>query len=210
MSLSSMDAVHPDQTKKLSLSSWLPMLLFCISAGLLATLWGYNYSSGNAEEQLPFIFRALDPSFLNNDFFTNTYSLYGPRTFFSEFIAFFARMIPLAAALFLLTLTANIAIAIISAQLSKYFFPHSRFSMYLAAAGVLTLKTFWLGYSNIIYRNFVEPEHLALPLILLGFFLILNRSYIPAALSFGVASLFHALLGLELGWILFGVVALDL
>ncbi|MHB8088016.1 MAG: DUF6798 domain-containing protein [Anaerolineaceae bacterium] len=210
MSLSATDAVHPDQTKKLSLSSWLPLLLFCISAGLLATLWGYNYSSGNAEEQLPFLIRALDPSFLNNDFFTNTYSLYGPRTFFSEFIAFFARMIPLAAALFLLTLTANIAIAFISAQVSKFFFPRSRFSMYLAAAGVLTLKTFWLGYSNIIYRNFLEPEHLALPLILLGFFLILKRSYIPAALSFGVASLFHALLGLELGWILFGVVALDL
>ena len=210
MSLSIRDAVNPDQTKKTTLSTWLPLLLFCISAGLLATLWGYNYSAGNAEEQLPFIFRALDSSFLNNDFFTNTFSLYGPRTFFSEFIAFFARAIPLATTLFLLTLIANIAIAFISARVSQYFFPRSRFSTFLAAAGVLTLKTFWLGYSNIIYRSFLEPEHLAMPLILLGFYLILKRRYIPAALSFGVASLFHALLGLELGWILFGVVVLDL
>jgi hypothetical protein len=209
MSLSSRDAIHPEQTKKQSLSGWLPLLLFCISAGLLATLWGYNYSAGNAEEQLPFIFRALDPTFLNNDFFTNTFDLYGPRTFFSEFIAFFARAMPLAAVLFLLTLASNIAIAFLSAKVSNYFFPRSRFSMYLAAAGVLTLKTFWLGYSNIIYRNFLEPEHLALPFILLGFYLILKRRVIPAALSFGVASLFHALLGLELGWILFGVVVLD-
>jgi hypothetical protein len=209
MSLSSRDATHPEQTKKQSLSGWLPLLLFCISAGLLATLWGYNYSAGNAEEQLPFIFRALDPTFLNNDFFTNTFDLYGPRTFFSEFIAFFARAMPLAAVLFLLTLVSNIAIAFLSAKVSNYFFPRSRFSMYLAAAGVLTLKTFWLGYSNIIYRNFLEPEHLALPFILLGFYLILKRRVIPAALSFGVASLFHALLGLELGWILFGVVVLD-
>lgn len=209
MSLSSRDAIHPEQTKKQSLSGWLPLLLFCISAGLLATLWGYNYSAGNAEEQLPFIFRALDPTFLNNDFFTNTFDLYGPRTFFSEFIAFFARAMPLAAVLFLLTLASNIAIAFLSAKVSNYFFPRSRFSMYLAAAGVLTLKTFWLGYSNIIYRNFLEPEHLALPFILLGFYLILKRRFIPAALSFGVASLFHALLGLELGWILFGVVVLD-
>ncbi len=209
MSLSSRDAIHPEQTKKQSLSGWLPLLLFCISAGLLATLWGYNYSAGNAEEQLPFIFRALDPTFLNNDFFTNTFDLYGPRTFFSEFIAFFARAMPLAAVLFLLTLASNIAIAFLSAKVSNYFFPRSRFSMYLAAAGVLTLKTFWIGYSNIIYRNFLEPEHLALPFILLGFYLILKRRFIPAALSFGVASLFHALLGLELGWILFGVVVLD-
>lgn len=210
MSLSSRDAVNPDYTKKPFLNSWLPLLLFCIAAGLLATLWGYNYSAGNAEEQLPFIFRALDPSFLKNDFFTNTFSLYGPRTFFSEFVAFFARTIPLATVLFLLTLAANIAIAFLSAQISKYFFPHSRFSAFLAAAGVLTLKTFWLGYTNIIYRNFLEPEHLAMPLILLGFYLILKRRYIPASLSFGVAAFFHALLGLELGWILFGVVVLDL
>ncbi|PKO00255.1 MAG: hypothetical protein CVU43_14365 [Chloroflexi bacterium HGW-Chloroflexi-5] len=209
MSLSSRDATHPEQTTKQSLTGWLPLMLFCISAGLLATLWGYNYSAGNAEEQLPFIFRALDPSFLNNDFFTNTFDLYGPRNFFSEFIAFFARAMPLAAVLFLLTLASNIAIAFLSAKVSNYFFPRSRFSMYLAAAGVLTLKTFWLGYSNIIYRNFLEPEHLALPFILLSFYLILKRRYIPAALSFGVASLFHALLGLELGWILFGVVVLD-
>jgi hypothetical protein len=209
MSLSSRDAIHPEQTKKQSLSGWLPLLLFCISAGLLATLWGYNYSAGNAEEQLPFIFRALDPTFLNNDFFTNTFDLYGPRTFFSEFIAFFAKTMPLAAVLFLLALASNIAIAFLSAKVSNYFFPRSRFSMYLAAAGVLTLKTFWLGYSNIIYRNFLEPEHLALPFILLGFYLILKRRIIPAALSFGIASLFHALLGLELGWILFGVVVLD-
>ncbi len=210
MSLSARDAVNPEQKNQGKFPAWLPLLLFCISAGLFATLWGYNYSSGNAEEQLPFIFRALDPSFLKNDFFTNTFSLYGPRTFFSEFVAFFARLIPLATVLFLLTLTANIAIAFLSAQVSRYFFPRSRFSAFLAAAGVLTLKTFWLGYSNIIYRSFLEPEHLAMPLILLGFFLILKRRYIPAALSFGIASFFHALLGLELGWILFGVAVLDL
>lgn len=210
MSLSSRDTVNPEQTTKTTLTAWLPLLLFCIAAGLLATLWGYNYSAGNAEEQLPFIYRALDSSFLTNDFFTNTFSLYGPRTFFSEFIAFFARLIPLATTLFLLTLIANITIAFISARVSQYFFPRSRFSVFLAAAGILTLKTFWLGYSNIIYRNFLEPEHLAMPLILLGFYLILKRRYIPAALSFGVASFFHALLGLELGWILFSVVVLDL
>lgn len=210
MNLSSRDVVNPDQTKKQTQPAWLPLLLFCISASLLATLWGYNYSSGNAEEQLPFIFRALDSSFLTNDFFTNTYNLYGPRTFFSEFIAFFARLIPLATTLFFLTLIANIAIAFISTRVSQYFFPRSRFSAFLAAAGVLTLKTFWLGYSNIIYRSFLEPEHLAMPLILLGFYLILKHKYISAALSFGIASLFHALLGLELGWILFGVVVLNL
>ncbi|PKN98350.1 MAG: hypothetical protein CVU42_12520 [Chloroflexi bacterium HGW-Chloroflexi-4] len=211
MSLSTRDDDIQTQTHTKSRSaSWLPLLLFCISAGLLATLWGYNYSSGNAEEQLPFIYRALDPTYLSNDFFTNTFSLYGPRTFFSGFIAFFARFMPLTALLFLLTLIANVAIAFVSARVSNFLFPRSRFSAFLAAVGVLTLKTFWLGYSNIVYRIFLEPEHLALPFILLGFLLILKRSYIPASISFGIASLFHALLGLELGWILFGVVLLEL
>ena len=187
----------------------MPLLLFCVAAGLLATLWGYNYSAGNAEEQLPFIYRALDPGYLANDFFTNTYTLYGPRTIFSEFIAFFSRLAPLAVVLFLMTLVSNIAISFLSALISQYFFPKSRFSLYLAAAGILTLKTFWLGYSNILFRNFLEPEHLAMPLLLLGFLLILKRRYIPAALSFGLAAVFHALLGLETGWILFGVALVD-
>lgn len=202
-------AIDENKQSKNPLLKWMPLLLFCTAAGLLATLWGYNYTDGNAEEQLPFIFRAMDQSFLARDFFTNTYSIYGPRTIFSEFVGFFASFIPLTVVLFLLTLLANIAIAVISALISGYFFPDSKFSMFLAAAGVLTLKTFWLGYSNIIFRNFLEPEHLAMPLLLLGFWLILKRKFVFAAFSFGVAALFHALLGLELGWILIGLSLLE-
>ncbi len=202
-------AIIENKRSKNPLLKWMPLLLFCIAAGLLATLWGYDYTDGNAEEQLPFIFRAMDDTYLARDFFTNTFSLYGPRTIFSEFVAFFAGIIPLASVLFLLTFTANVAIAFISSLISGCFFPDSKFSMFLSAAGVLTLKTFWLGYTNIIYRNYLEPEHLAMPLLLLGFLLLLKRKYIFAALSFGVAALFHALLGLEIGWILIGLCLLE-
>ena len=188
---------------------WVPLLLFCVAAALLATLWGYNYSAGNAEEQLPFIFRALDPGFLANDFFTNTFNDYGPRTIFTEFVAFIAGLIPLTTTLFLLTFAANIAIAYLSGLVAQILFPDSRFSHFLAAAGVLTLKTFWLGYSNVLYRNFIEPEHLAMPFLLLGFYLILKRKPVYSALCFGVAALFHALLGLEFGWILLGLVLIE-
>ncbi|KAF0111642.1 MAG: hypothetical protein FD147_823 [Chloroflexi bacterium] len=183
---------------------WLPILLFCITAGLLATLWGYNYSAGNAEEQLPFIYRALDPAYLARDFFTNTFAQFGPRTIFSEFIALFARFFSLSAVLFSFTLISNIAIAFISSLTAKYFFSRSIFSIYLTAAAVLTIKTFWLGYSNIIYRTFLEPAHLAMPFLLLGFYLILQKKYVIAAVSFGIAALFHPLLGLETGWLLLG------
>lgn len=204
-----MNEVHLDAHDRkalgfLQIPLWLKLLIFCLAAGLLATLWGYDYSAGNAEEQLPFILRALDPAYLANDFFTNTYSQYGPRIFFSEFVAFFAGIVSLESALFFLTLSANVAIAFLSGLIADFFFPKSRFSVFLAAAGVLSIKTFWLGYSNIIYRNFLEPEHLAMPLILLGCFFILKKKLVLASILFGVASLFHTLLGLELGWILFG------
>jgi hypothetical protein len=203
------EILNPENTTKKKQNRWLPLLLFCIAAGLLATLWGYNYTAGNAEEQLPFIFRAMDHSYLARDFFTNTFLQYGPRTIFSEFVAFFARSIPLTAVLFLLTFIANVSIAYLSSTISSYFFPESKFSAFLAAAGVLTLKTFWLGYSNIVYRNFLEPEHLAMPLLLLGFWFILKRKYVFAAFAFGIAALFHALLGLEVGWILLGLLLVD-
>ncbi|MCX6054051.1 MAG: hypothetical protein NTZ74_03885 [Chloroflexi bacterium] len=188
--------------------NWPLVLFFCFTAGLAATLWGYNYSAGNAEEQLPFIFRALDPTYLAKDFFTNTAELFGPRTLFSEFIAFFARSFPLSTVLFSFTLIANISIAYLSSLTSRFFFPHSNFGALLSAAGVLTLKTFWLGYSNIVFRTFLEPEHLALPFLLLGFYLILKSKPIPASLSFGVAALFHLLMGLETGWLMLGASSL--
>ena len=178
---------------------WLFLLLFSTGAALLATLWGYNYSAGNAEEQLPFLLRALDPSFLVNDFFTNTFEQFGPRTFYTNFVAFFANKIPLTITLFVLTLAANTAIAFLSGLVSRHFFTRSRFSHFLAAAGVLTLKTFWLGYSNVLYRNFLEPEHLAMPFILLGVYLVLKRKPFVAALAFGVSAFFHALL-----WLVYG------
>ncbi len=188
---------------------WLFLLLFSTGAALLATLWGYNYSAGNAEEQLPFLLRALDPSFLVNDFFTNTFEQFGPRTFYTNFVAFFANKIPLTITLFVLTLAANTAIAFLSGLVSRHFFTRSRFSHFLAAAGVLTLKTFWLGYSNVLYRNFLEPEHLAMPFILLGVYLVLKRKPFVAALAFGVSAFFHALLGLEYGWIILGLVFVE-
>lgn len=188
--------------------SFLPLFLFCLFAGLIATLWGYSYSSGNAEEQLSFIFRAMDPAYLTNDFFTNTFSLYGPRTLYSEFIAFFTGFLPLTAVLFSLTLLSNIAIAFFSSLTAQYFFARSKFSAFLAAAGVLTIKTFWMGYSNILYRTFLEPAHLAMPFLLLGFTLILHKRYIISVLAFGVAALFHPLLGLETSWLLLGISAL--
>lgn len=197
------------QTLKPAKRGWLPLLVFCVSAGVLATLWGYNYNSGNAEEQLPFILRAINPDFLTNDFFTNTFNQFGPRTIYSEFIAVLTRVAPLPAILFALTLAGNIAIAFLSSLICKHFFPDAALSPFFAAAGVLTLKTFWLGYSNILYRNFLEPEHLAMPFILLGFFWILKKKFILSALAFGVASLFHALLGLEIGWILIAVTTLE-
>lgn len=186
-------------------SDWFLLLLFSTGAALLATLWGYNYSAGNAEEQLPFLLRALDPSFLGNDFFTNTFDQYGPRTFFTHFVAFFASQIPLTITLFVLTLAANIALAFLSGLVSRLFFARSRFSHFLSAAGVLTLKTFWLGYSNVLYRNFLEPEHLAMPFILLGVYLVLKRKPLFAAIAFGISAFFHALLGLEYGWIILGL-----
>ncbi len=187
----------------------LPLLVFCLAAGLLASLWGYNYTLGNAVEQLPFIYRAIDPSFLANDFFTNTFSQYGPRTVFSEFVAFFTRFMPLTVVLFSLTFLANTAIASLSGLIAGHFFKESRFSAFLAAAAVLSLKTFWIGYSNILYRNFLEPEHLAMPLVLLGFYWILKQKYPLAGLAFGLGSLFHLLVGLEFGWILLGAATFE-
>lgn len=149
--------------------------------------------------------RAGNPAYLTNDFFTNASQDYGPRTFFADSVAFFARLAPLSTVYLLLTIIANIAIAAITALAARDLFKGSDLAGLLSAVAVMTLKTFWLGYSNIIYDYFLEPAHLAMPFVLVAIWAGLRRKPILMAIMVGIAALVHPLMGLETGAIMLGV-----
>ena len=182
-----------------SSSDKLQLILFAFFSSVLATTFGYGFGIGNQPEQLPIVMRAMDPTFLTGDAFVNSSTLYGPRYLFAHFTAGLALMIGLPAAFYLLTLLGNFFIAIVTGYTALTLFENKKFAALFAIIAVLCGKTFWLGYSNIIYRTFLEPMHLAMPLALAGFLAMLKNRPQWAMLACGLAAVFHPLFGLECG-----------
>ena len=210
----------PNPEHKPALSLWT-VVLFSVLIGLMATLWGYRYGDGNQIEQLPIVMRAINPAYLTNDFFTNATQDFGPRALFADFVAWLARSVTalhgqnpatqgqsaLPGVYLGLTILANAAIAFITARFGRDLFDGSDMAGLVSAAAVMTLKSFWLGYSNIIYDYFLEPAHLAMPFILLSIWAGLRQRPAACILAAGVATLMHPLMGLETGALMLGVMA---
>ena len=154
-------------TRRPALSIWI-VLFYAILIGSMATIWGYRYGDGNQIEQLPIVMRAIDPSFLINDFFTNATQAFGPRTFFAAFVAFITRLVSephglltpatfqvaLPAVYLGLTVLGNIGIAFVTARVGRDLFDGSDLAGLISAAAVMTLKTFWVSAPSTLVSAF--------------------------------------------------------
>lgn len=85
-------------------------VLFLALLGLMATVLGYRFGFGNQIEQLPLVMRALDASYLTNDFYVESASGFGPRFYYVHLVAGLARVAPLPVVFFGLTLVVNLAL----------------------------------------------------------------------------------------------------
>ena len=185
------------------------LILFCSLVGLVTSVWGYSYVGGNQVEQLPLVMRAVDPNFISNDFFVNSFDRTSPRYFFAGLLALLERVIPLPAVYLLLTIVCNSLTALVTALFAYDLFDGSDGAALFTALAVMVAKTFWLGYSNVIYRTPLEPSLMVMPLLLLAIWAGLRQRPLVCAAAAGVAALFHPLMGLETGVIALSVLALE-
>ena len=185
------------------------LFLFILLSSLLATVFGYGFGVGNQSEQLPIVMRAMDPNFLKGDAFVNASAAFGPRYLYAHFVAALAKPFGLPAIFFLLTWLGNLGVAFFTALITRELFKGKKYAAFFAIIAVLCGKTFWLGYSNIVYRNFLEPMNLALPLAMLGFWAMLKNRPLIITLACGLAAVFHPLFGLESGVIFLFVILLE-
>ena len=96
------------------------LTLFAILFGLItAVLSGYRYGLWDHAEQLPVIFRIMDPGYLGNDFFVNVASEFGPRFYYSHALAFAAAYIPLPILIGILWLSCFLAVVVITAHAAR-------------------------------------------------------------------------------------------
>ena len=195
--------------RKFLRSSDFQLLAVCafLIAGM-ATLWGYNYGTGNQVEQLPIVLRALDHSYLSQDFFVNASEAYGPRLYYAAFLASLTSWsgLPLYVVFLVLTMLANFMVALVSGLVARDLFDKSLNAGLLAVCAVMGLKTFWLGGSNTISSTFLEPSHLVMPLLLATLWAGLRQRPLAVVLAASLSALIHPLVGLEVGSLALGVV----
>jgi hypothetical protein len=195
--------------KRLFLKLWqgvvqnIDLILFSLLVGFIATSISYSFGDIDHIEQVPLIYRAIDASYLQNDFFVNNASQFGPRYIYSHAIGWLVRFFPITNVFFFLTLLSNILISLCSGFFSIRVLRGSRLSAMIGICAVMTLRTFSLGSVDTIYRTQLVPSLLAMPFLLFAMWAGFKTHPFRAAILSGIASIFHPTLGLEVGGIAF-------
>lgn len=172
--------------------------------GIVTTVANYSgYGVLDHVEQLPMIIRAMDSTYLLNDFFTNAGTSSVARSNYANFIASVSgseRNLPLI--FLMLTLFANILISVITFHVACDIFNNSRLMGIYASALVMSVPAFDLGWTSSTYQTMMTPFTLAVPLVLAAVWAVMRGNLVIGMLLSGTASIIHPLFGIETGAIL--------
>ena len=167
-------------------------------------LLGFQFGSGNQVEQFAIIARMIDPAFASGDFYIDNAVGFGPRFYYSKFMAAIVGATSFPFAVLFLTLSCTLATGVITFLSARRFLNASALAGAVAATLAVTNGGFALGLAGYIRFDSFQPASIAIPLSLAGlYFSFSNRPLIAAAI-FAAASLFHPLIGVEIGVIGFG------
>jgi hypothetical protein len=142
--------------------------------------------------------RAIDPSYLTNDFTVNATSGYEPRFYYTRLIALLGHVAPLPVVCFVLTVLQNAAMAAVTVVVGRRLFKSDDAAL-AGAVLVLSVTATDLGEDGFLLSSCLLPATLVTPLVLLALWQgVENRPVVCAALA-AVAALVHPLIGLALG-----------
>ncbi len=186
------------------------LVLFCVLVGSISSLWGYQYFGKNSPDFLPQILRAANPGYLPNDFYLNSLSgPSNPRLYFDGLLAWLSILMPLTRVFLGLTVLCNILMTLGIALLARDLFDGSDGAALVSSVAVMSAKTFLLGNFNDFSLSPLDPDLLILPLVLFGIWAALRQRPLLVGLTTGLATLFHPLVGPEVGAILLGTLTVE-
>ncbi len=186
------------------------LVLFCVIVGVISSLWGYQYFGNNSVDFLPQILRTLNPGYLSNDFLVNSMSgPSSPRFYFNGLVAWLSGLLSLTRVFLGLTILCNILLALGTALLTRHLFDGSDGATLVSALVVMSARTFLLGNYDHFYIRPLDAGLLILPLVLAGIWAALRQRPLLVGLAAGLVTLFHPLVGPEVGAILLGTLAVE-
>ncbi len=164
----------------------------------------YHFGVGNQVEQFAIIARMIDPAFAAGDFYIDNAVGFGPRFYYSKFMTVFVAATSIPVAVFVMSVVFNLATGVVTFVSARRFLNAGVLAGAAAATLAVTNSGFALGLAGFVRFDSFQPASIAIPISLAGLYFAFSGRSMTAAPVFAVASLFHPLIGVEIGLIGFG------
>lgn len=185
------------------------LVLLVLGFGLYLLRFGYNYGGSDQDEFIPFLYSLINPAYFQNDWFVQTqHAAFSVRTYFVYLLYCLSVMMPVWLAVLVVYLGswASIASAVytMADQLVK-----NRLAALLGTLLVCIFTPFWTLGGNDLLHNMLVPSMTAWAFAMWTFVFYLKQDYTRAALFAGLATLFQALVGLQVMLLVTGMLCLQ-
>lgn len=193
-----------ERYRKADSTARIPLTVFSVLIGLLsAALSGYNYGALNQAVYLPELLRAIDSSYLTNDFWLNSASEFGPRFYYMRVFALAADFVSISGVSYLLFIVARCACCVVAAFATRDISGSTAAALIVASLSV-SVSPFRLGheagFSNAV-NPYLTPHMLAEPFLLFALWRGIRGEPVRAASACVPAILMHPALGVSVAGI---------
>ena len=197
------------ETHTRSTSSKIPIHLLLGIWGLYLFRFGYAYGFSDQDEFLPYLMHLLDASLFTQDWFVGTQlSSFSIRAYFVYLLFIPAKIFSIPIAVGFLYVVSWFATAsgiyALALHLSK-----NRIAAITSVALALVMTPFWTLGGNDMVHSMLVPSMLGWSLGIWAIVFFANNRMIYSALLLGLATLFQALVGLQLGLVLGAVMIMQ-
>src|SRR3989344_2867508 len=158
-------------------------------------LYKYSFVSSNQYEQIPIILRFISGNYLVNDWFLNTASKFGPRYFFSVYMAGLNQITNLPVIFFFHFVVTVFLISQATYKLSDSI-AKDHLSSILTVIVILFGQTFSLGGNILVTGDFTVTQ-LSLAFSLLAISCLFRDKILLSSLLYIISAYYHPLIGFE-------------
>lgn len=180
-------------------ASSLPILGYAsLVAALFLLLKGYQFNTDDQAEHLPQVYQLLNPALYPNDYYVNAANdVFTVRYYYEQLALVVAKTIGLEWGLFILTFLSCALMAFSFAKIAERLFAN-QWAVWLAPPFALILfYGFTMSGVSVMYASFISST-IAKGIAAFALWKFFERKVLLTAFLLGVATLFQALVGLQL------------
>lgn len=198
-----MPPVYPSEGVQSLAFEWSNALKFLavacsMSALILLAILGHGYSFGTGDHNdlLPIIYRMMDPTYLQHDWYVTITSGFNPRTPVSWIMIGFARILGLDASFLLVYLVTTSVLAATGFIAARHIWASAGVAFLAVLILLFNREAGLLGASRLVLEQFV-PTYLISAFAPLGGWLLYRGRHGLGTALFGVLAFLHPLAGSE-------------